>query len=403
MKTHLLPFNAALLTVNLFLMVHFASAQVSAVKNQDKATVYHSKPKTSNRVTTIVIDAGHGGKDPGATHKGFKEKDVTLKVAQLTGKYIRAICPDVKIIYTRDKDEFIELKERASIANRQKADLFLSIHCNAMPKDGDIHRFNGTETYVQDPKVESYNMAVAKRENSAILLEKDYVAKYDGFDPNKPENHIMLALYQNNNLDQSIRMAESVEEEFKNYSGRKSKGVKQAGFLVLKATTVPSILIETGYITHPEEGQFLNTQAGQKKIAAGIARAFYRFKNSVEYGVDISEVENVPDPIAATKELVEIPTQIETASISRIVYRLQILSSPQPIDTSIIKLDLKNEVCLLLKDGSHKCYIGNFKNYQEAKSKRESIKKSGIKDAFIVAFEGDKKIPVAEAIQKEQN
>ncbi len=228
-----------------------------------------------NQIKTIVIDAGHGGKDPG-TALG-KEKKYALDIALKLGEKIKAKNPDVKVIYTRKTDVFIPLHERAAIANKSKADLFISIHCNA----NNNHGIRGTETYVMGLHKSEANLDLAKRENNVIMLEDDYKKSYKGFDPNSALAHIMLANYQNAYMEQSMNFAAKVEQKMGAY-GNKSRGVKQAGFLVIWETTMPSVLIETGYLTNTSDATILNQESGRTKIATAIYDAFYSYKNEVE-------------------------------------------------------------------------------------------------------------------------
>lgn len=224
---------------------------------------------------TVVIDAGHGGKDSGAVGKISKEKNINLSVALKLGELIEKNCPDVKVVYTRKTDVFIELHQRAHIANKAKADLFISVHTNAMPKK--IIR-RGTETYTLGMHRAADNLAVAKRENSVITLESNYEEKYEGFDPNSSESYIIFEFMQDQNMASSVSFAKEVQQ-FAQTAGRINKGVFQAGFLVLRETSMPSVLIELGYISTPDEEQYLNTQKGQQAMAQSIFNAFKSYKN----------------------------------------------------------------------------------------------------------------------------
>lgn len=225
----------------------------------------------------IVIDAGHGGKDPGCNGKYSKEKDITLQIALQLGELIKTNLPDVEVTYTRTDDHFVELHDRAAIANRINADLFISIHVNAGPE-----QLAGTETYCMGLHKTESNMQVAQRENSSILMESDRQTNYDGFDPNKPESYIMFSLYQSANLANSMILAENIEQEFKTYNQRYSRGVKQAGFLVLWKTTMPSVLVETGFLTHKDEETYLNSEKGKIQTAYGIYSAVEDYKQLIE-------------------------------------------------------------------------------------------------------------------------
>jgi len=233
---------------------------------------------TANVVDTVVIDAGHGGKDPGTHGVNTKEKDVALTIALKVGNYIEKNIPGVKVIYTRKNDTYLGLDERAEVANKAKADLFICIHANAVPKE----EIYGTETYVMGLHKSEGNLDVAKRENSVILLDNNYQERYEGFDPNSPESYILFSLAQSAYQESSIKFAEKVESQFKNRLGRRSHGVKQAGFWVLWRTAMPSVLIEVGFLTNNKEEKFLKNSDGQDLIASAIYRAFKDYKAQVE-------------------------------------------------------------------------------------------------------------------------
>jgi N-acetylmuramoyl-L-alanine amidase len=230
------------------------------------------------KVDVVVIDAGHGGKDPGNSGAKSKEKDIALKLALRLGQYIEKNMPDVKVIYTRKDDRYLTLDERAEIANKHKADLFICIHANSHTTS----KAYGTETFVMGMHVDERHLEVAKRENSVILLEDDYKERYEGYDPKSPESHILLTLTQSAYLESSLSFASKVEGQFKNRVGRFSRGVKQAGFVVLWRTTMPSVLIEAGFLSNGAEEKFLITDSGQDLIASGIYRAFKEYKSEVE-------------------------------------------------------------------------------------------------------------------------
>lgn len=229
------------------------------------------------KLRTVVIDAGHGGKDVGCNGKFSQEADVALKLALQVGGMIEKNLPDVNVIYTRKSDHFVELVDRAGIANKNNADLFISIHLNAGPSAA-----YGTETYTMGLHTSEGNLRVAKRENSVILHEDNYKENYDGFDPNSPQSHILFALHQSAYLDNSLRFADKVEKEFRHKVGRHSRGVKQAGFLVLWKSYMPSVLIECGFLTNPNEEKYLNDKSGQSYMASGIYRAFKEYKQELE-------------------------------------------------------------------------------------------------------------------------
>jgi N-acetylmuramoyl-L-alanine amidase len=233
----------------------------------------------ANQIRTVVLDAGHGGKDPGTHGRYAKEKSLNLKLVLELGRKIKEEMPEVRVIYTRTTDRFIELAERSAIANRNRADLFISIHCNANPYSKAVH---GTETFTMGLHKTEGNLDVAKRENGVILKEANYQETYKGFNPNSPLAYIMLSNYQHAFLGSSINFAEKIERSFRRHADRKSNGVKQAGFIVLWRTTMPSVLVEAGYLTNAGEEDFLASEDGQERIAGAIYRAFEQYKREME-------------------------------------------------------------------------------------------------------------------------
>lgn len=233
---------------------------------------------TKLNINTIVIDAGHGGHDPGCQYFGSKEKDITLKIALELGKKLEAALPDVKIIYTRKTDKFIGLYDRAAIANRNHADLFISIHCNSNPKS----EVSGSETYVMGLHKATGNLDVAKRENEVITLEENYIERYEGFDPNSPESHIYFSMFQNAYIDQSIKLASKIENHLPKNSNLTSRGVKQAGFLVLWQTKMPSVLVEVGFLSNRKDHELLSSTEGIQNIAKNLTNAVLDYKKALE-------------------------------------------------------------------------------------------------------------------------
>ena len=235
----------------------------------------------SFKLRTIVIDAGHGGKDPGCSGHGSKEKDIALDVAIKLGNFIKQNMSGVKIIYTRKSDVFIELHERAAIANRNNADLFISIHVNSGPAG-----LYGTETFCMGLHKSEQNLEIAKRENSSILMEQDHSKKYEGFDPKSPQSYILFSLYQSAFMANSTKLAARIEQEFAKTNKRHSRGVKQAGFLVLWKTSMPSVLVETGFLTDTTDANYLKKERGRTDTAWGIYSALEDFKTDMEDGED---------------------------------------------------------------------------------------------------------------------
>ncbi len=229
------------------------------------------------QLKTVVIDAGHGGKDPGCLGKKMQEADVALAIALKLGKKIKTEVPGIEVIYTRQTDKFVELHERAAIANRKNADLFISVHCNSGPS-----KAFGTETYAMGVGSSDDNLGVAERENAVVLEEDNYEQNYNGFDPNSPITHILLANYMNQHQQNSLLFADKVQKRFQSVAKRKSRGVKQAGFVVLWKTAMPSVLIETGFLTNSTEETYLSSKENQEKMAESIFGAFKEYKTYIE-------------------------------------------------------------------------------------------------------------------------
>lgn len=244
------------------------------------ATGFNNAISKKYKVKKIIIDAGHGGKDSGALGKFSKEKDIVLKIALELGKLIQHHMKDVQVLYTRQTDKFVPLYERARIANKNNTDIFISIHCNATKKDKKAH---GIEIFTMGLETSSKNLDVTKRENAVILIEDDHAKHYQGFDPTSPTSHILFSLYQNAYTENSLKLAQHIESGFKTYTNRKSRGVKQDGFLVLWQTAAPSVLVEVGFITHPEEEKYLNEKGAQTKIATAIFEGFKKYKYDIEH------------------------------------------------------------------------------------------------------------------------
>jgi N-acetylmuramoyl-L-alanine amidase len=256
-----------------------AMPKPAATQKADSQQLEINSPAETDRyhLRTVVLDAGHGGKDRGCAGASAREADVALAIILDLGRRIKEGNPDVRIIYTRKTDVFIELDERAHIANRNHADLFISVHCNAGPKGS-----HGTEVWCMGPHKTEANLGVAKRENSVILQEKDYQRRYDGFNPNSPQGNILFSLFQSAYITNSLRLAQRIDKQFRSSVGRSSRGVKQAGFIVLWKSTMPSVLVESGFLTDRTEENYLDTKAGQQAIAGGIYHAFRQYKQELE-------------------------------------------------------------------------------------------------------------------------
>ena len=362
------------------------------------------------KVRKVVLDAGHGGKDPGCHGHHTKEKEVALAITLELGRKIEAAYPDVDVIYTRETDKFIALNERAAIANRNKADLFISIHCNYI---GARNRATGTETFVLGLHRAEDNLDVAKRENASILLEDDFEKTYEGFDPHSAEGHIILSMFQNAHLQQSITLANSVESAFKKLSHIPSRGVKQAGFLVLRETTMPSVLIETGFLSTDADENFLMKEENQRKVADAIFRAFGNYKKEVEcMPKEMDVVSNEPvvvespvnDPVKdqksgpsktpVSKPAETIPAAPSTPSVkiesAQTSYRIQVAAASKPtIDSRYHSL---NDLEVIKEDALYKFVVGHFPTREDALKRLSALKEAGFQGAFIVAFKDGQRI-----------
>lgn len=350
-----------------------------------------------NRIRTVVIDAGHGGKDPGAMGTGryrTTEKHVALNVAVLVGKYINEAFPDVKVIYTRSEDRFVELMERSMIANRAKADLFISIHCNS----NDNKAACGSETYVMGLHKTEANMKVAQKENSAILLEEGHELRYDGYDPKDPESIIALSLRQNVHLDQGLLFSSLVQKQFKERVGRLDRGVKQAGFLVISYTALPAVLIELGFLSNPAEEDFLQSEKGQDYMASGIYRAFKEYKAMME-GVGTGEA-----PPMVEQQRAIAPSDPEVGSKGSgeegaVRFKVQIATSSRPVDPSPKNFNGLEGVEEQQGAGLYKYTVGAERTLEEARALQQRCRDLGFEGAFIVAFKKGERIDLQEAVK----
>ena len=395
---------------------------------------------------TLVIDAGHGGNDAGAIGAVTKEKIINLNVAKAFGNYVKQHCPDVKVIYTRTEDVFVPLHTRADIANRNKADLFISIHTNSLPK-GRVSR--GLETYTLGMHRAADNLEVAKRENEVILYEKDYKQRYQGFDPNSSESYIMFEFMQDHNMAQSVELAKFVQRRTCAIAGRQDKGVKQAGFLVLRETSMPSCLIELGFISTADEERFLHSKSGVDRLARGIYEAFKDYKRKYDKNASApqpiaepqgrakaesprraesqakaeplaradaqpkTEPESQPEPQLKTEPQPSpasdgvMAQHIDTSDTAPVtppavappLFKVQVLTSSTKLKASSPKLKGRSDHDYYLEGGTYKYTVGSSADYNAIYRLWKSLK-SDFPGAFIIAFKEGQKVSVQQAIRE---
>ncbi len=357
---------------------------------------------SAQKVRTVVLDAGHGGHDTGALGKNSREKDITLAIVLKLRDYIHENMKDVKVVLTRDDDTFVELYRRAKIANEKKADLFISVHCNSTHSTS----VYGVESFVMGLHKSEANLAVAKAENSAILLEENYVEQYDGFDPNSPEGNIFFSMMQNAFLDKSLAFAGKVQHQLVDNLRMNNRGVKQAGFLILYKTAMPGVLIETGFISNAKDEKFLLSEKGQDQIAQAIFKALKEYKNFVENKV---ADQNGTDTIITPKQVSETanaknskkpepnPIATKESDPAKVSFRVQFAMYPdnKPVDSKNFKGI--NDVKMYYHGGSYKYTSGDFNTMDDALALRKALIAKGYKDAFVVAFMGNDRITNEEA------
>lgn len=347
-------------------------------------------------VRTVVIDAGHGGKDPGAVGKITYEKHITLAVSLKLGKYIEQNMKGVKVIYTRTSDKFIPLDKRSSIANDANADVFISIHVNSLENK----RVFGTSSWVMGLHVSDENLKIAQKENDVIKYESNHEAKYEGYDPHSAESLIMFSLMQNEHLDQSLDLASRIQAQFKGTLSRKDRGVNQAGFVVLWKTSMPAVLVETGFISNAKEEKYLASAKGQDYIASAIFRAFKAYTKSLGTSTNTKSPEIKSKTVVREKEI--LPTVLKEEPVKKnkdLFFSLQILSSAVALPRNNAKIRNLAGVYEIKHKGLYKYYVGKYSTYKRVVARKKQLK-TKYKGAFVVAFEKGKKIPVREAIRK---
>ena len=377
------------------------------------------KPYFGKKKFTVVLDAGHGGHDPGNVGNGYKEKDIALKIVLAVGAILEKD-PDINVVYTRKTDKFIDLFKRGKIANEANADLFVSVHCNSHNSEA-----NGTETFVLGLHANRQNFEVAKAENSVIYLEEDYETNYAGYNINSPESFIALTIVQEEFLDQSIMLAKNIQKNFTVRLKRKNRGVKQAGFIVLHQTFMPSVLVEVGFLTYKPEGRYLNSASGQIEIAQSISKGILKYKKAIaeNVGSDFSyESQNKskePDQTNTnttppkTKEekkdtlVVSVenktPTTKTEINKNEVVFKVQIAAGGTKL--KLIPSNFKGLKTLSIEPykNIYRYLYGETNSYEEAKKLRREAVKAGYPAAFIVPFSNGKRTSLSEVSKSISN
>lgn len=351
----------------------------------------------------VALDAGHGGKDFGASYHGYVEKNIALNVVLKVGKILEKN-PNIDVVFTRTSDVFIDLIERANIANRADANIFVSIHCNANKNTA----ADGTETYVMGMSKIASNLEAAKRENAVITMEKDYKEKYEGFDPNSPEKMIGITMMQEEYMDNSISLASKIQNKFIDDLGKKSRGVKQAPYMVLHKAYMPRVLIEMGFISNPKEGAVLDSEEGQNEIARAIAEAIISYKKEY-FGSGANENEEKPSQKIEPEKTTPSPTKTEVAVSkteiaeatpkSGVIFKVQISASGKKLETTPSNFKGLKNISVTTDNGTlYKYMYGETSDYETAKQNLAEAKAKGYDSAYLIAFRDGKKITIQEAI-----
>ncbi len=341
----------------------------------------------SQKPFIVVLDAGHGGSDPGNTGNGFKEKDIALKIVLKIGKILEKQ-PNIKVLYTRKTDVFIKLWERAPVANKADADLFVSIHCNAHSSQA-----HGTETFVLGLHKNQANFEIAKKENEVIFLEEDYKENYAGFDPSSPESLIGMTLMQEEYLDQSILLASLIQNNFTNNLKLTNRSVKQAGFMVLYKSYMPSVLVETGFLTNKKEGAYLNSEKGQNDMAREIANGIITYRNSLSLATNDSQ-----NPEITQEEIDEAIDTVKENIYEGYIFKVQLAASSRKLNTKASNFKGLQEVVRVKEGKLFKYYYGETSDYNKIQLLKKYAKEKGYDSCYIVAFKNGEKLKLSEVI-----
>ncbi len=347
----------------------------------------------------VVLDAGHGGKDYGATYHGNIEKKISLNTVLKVGEILTKES-NIEVVYTRKTDVFVELNERAAIANKSKGHLFVSMHCNA----NDNQAAEGNETYVMGVTRNAANLEVAKKENAVVTLESDYKIKYDGFDPKSPESVMGISIMQEENIQQSIDIAGKVQQAFTKFTTSKNRGVKQAGFLVLRKIIMPRVLIEMGFVSNKPEGAFLNSEDGQNKLAEAISKAILEYRDDF-FKTETAILEKKEDPKKNTikkddpKKIEAKPIVENKAALEGVTFKIQISASAKNLETLPKNFKGLSTISVEKENTIYKYFYGSTTSYTKAKQLLEEAKAKGYSSSFIVPLRNGKKIKLSEAIK----
>lgn len=407
--------HVAIFRIVILLMMIFGILSTSAIANDiiernnrydyalyDGKLIYQSveaikSELNSNKVARkkrfkVVIDAGHGGHDTGAVGSSSKEKDLTLSMALKLEKYINKNLPEVDVLLTRNTDVFIPLFRRIQYANDEKADLFISLHCNYISNS----KTRGTETFVMGLHRATENLEVAKRENASILLESNYESNYDGYDPNSTEGHIMMSMYQNNYLEKSIEFAANIEDQFSKLHLSKSRGVKQAGFAVLRRASMPSVLVEAGFLSNETDEAFLLSDKGQQIVVESVFNAIRKFHESNQHVQEDVRKDVVADANSGSSksDVAKNATSngrtnqtANTTSAGAYIYKVQIAAFRNDnADMDSPELRMIGTLSVVNQNGISKYLVGDYVSRESAEVAREKLKNLGYKGAFIVVL-----------------
>ena len=366
--------------------------------------VFTAMAQKKNAKFTVVLDAGHGGKDPGNSYHGFVEKEIALKTTLKVGDLLEKQ-KDFEVVYTRQTDVFIELVNRPKVANKINADLFVSIHCNSVTNQTPA----GTETFVMGLSRSNMNLEVAKKENSVILLEDNYKKTYEGFDPHKPESLAGLKIKQEDNLNSSITLASIIQDNFTNNLSRKTRGVKQQPLWVLDAAYMPGVLIELGFLSNKEEGEYLNSEEGQDQMAEQIAKAIMAYKKEFfSENASVEEDKPIVKPPKPAKEDVKEITKAITQEVAEVKqsdtvvvptsengkYKIQLFASSKKRDVTSPDFKGLKAITFTFDNNLYKYFYGSASDLNEAKKLCQEAKKSGFSDAFVVVIKDGKTVAV---------